>query len=60
MAESSGSNTGLYFIVGVLVAAVAVLAVLYFTGTFGGGTKKLDVNIKKGQVQPPALVIRRA
>ena len=38
------SHGGLYFIVGILVAAVAVLGFLYYNGTFDAGSK--DVNIK--------------
>ncbi len=41
--EKSSGHGGLYFIVGILVAAVAVLGFLYANGNFGG---KKDLNIK--------------
>lgn len=58
--ESGGGVSGLYFLVGILLATVAVLAILYFTGVFGGD-KKIDVNLKTGQiiqpVAPPASAV---
>lgn len=56
MAESSGGTNTLAFIVGILVVAVAALAILYFTGVFGGGSTKIDVNLpadKKGSIERP-------
>ena len=50
--ESGGGVSGLYFLVGILLATVVVLAVLYFTGVFGGG-KKIDVNLKTGEIHQP-------
>ncbi len=51
MAESTTgrSNGALYFIVGALVVAVVGLGVLYFSGTFGSDTKKLEISIGKGK-----------
>jgi hypothetical protein len=44
--NSGGSGGGLYFIVGILVAAVAVLGFFMFHGHIGGGqTKNVDINI---------------
>ena len=49
MAETTSgrSNSALYFIVGILTAAVVVLGFLYFNGTFGSDTKKLEISIGK-------------
>ena len=47
MAESSGGVNMLAFLVGILIVAVVVLAILYFTGVFGGG-KDININLKKG------------
>lgn len=61
MAEETGGTNMLAFIVGILVVAVAVLAILYFTGVFGGGKAKIDVNIdKKSQIEAPRAPVRTA
>ncbi len=44
MAENSGANKGLYFIVGALVVAVAVIAYLMM-----GGNDEPDLSIKLGE-----------
>lgn len=44
MAENSGDNKGLYFIVGALVVAVAVIGYLMF----GGGASEPDLSISVG------------
>ncbi|MEQ8698467.1 MAG: hypothetical protein RLT05_18165 [Bauldia litoralis] len=41
--RKSSGHGGLYFIVGILVAAVAVLGFLYANGNFGGDK---DINLK--------------
>jgi hypothetical protein len=48
MAEQSsgGAGGGLYFVVGALVVAVAVLGYLVFGGQVGGSGKKIDVTIE--------------
>ena len=49
MAEqtSSGVGGGLYFIVGAVVVAVAVLGYFVFGGQLGfGGNKKIDITIE--------------
>lgn len=59
MAESSGGVNMLAFLVGILIVAVVVLAILYFTGVFGGG-KDININLKKGQIEAPATPAVRA
>lgn len=44
--SSGGGHGGLYFIVGILVAAVAVLGVLYANDNIGGSSKDIDVKIE--------------
>ena len=44
--SSSGGHGGLYFIVGILVVVVGVLAFFLFGGDVGGdGDRDIDVNI---------------
>ena len=44
--NNGGNGGGLYLIVGILVAAVAVLGFFMFRGHIGGGTtKNVDINI---------------
>jgi len=45
--QTSGSGSGIYFIVGALVVAVLVIGYFVFGGSFGGGDK---VNIT---IEPP-------
>lgn len=47
MAERSGGNSALAFIVGALLVIVLVIAgFMFFNGGFGGQTEELDVNIE--------------
>lgn len=48
--KRSGGHGGLYFIVGILVAAVAVLGFLYANGNLGGN-KDLNVKIETPKVE---------
>jgi hypothetical protein len=43
--KSSGSNNGLYFIVGGIVVVVGLLAFLYFGGHLPGQVSKVNVTI---------------
>ena len=43
--SSGGGHGGLYFIVGILVIVVGVLAFFLFGGDFGDGDRDIDVNI---------------
>ena len=44
--EKTGSNGGLYFIVGALVVVVGVLGFLVLGGHIGGGGKDLNIKIE--------------
>ncbi|HYE44571.1 MAG TPA: hypothetical protein VEA44_02235 [Caulobacter sp.] len=55
MAEGSGSNSGLAFVVGGLLVLVVVIGLFLM---FGGGLtekKELDVNIKAPDIQAPKV-----
>ena len=53
MAEQTGSGAGMGMVLGALVVIVAIIAAVVFMGggnMFGGGTKKVDVNISAPQL----------
>lgn len=55
MADGAGrTGNGLYFIVGALVVAVMVVGFVAFGGSFGGGSRTVDVTIEAPKVPVPA------